>query len=292
MINHNQKNQPATIAKASQTIIVADSLDIIWRELNHIDPATTLVVFDVDYTLIKPSSLMFASWEEGGQKIKALAPSNNKDKQNFLISKFMAHDPYIPVEEKTLSLIRSLQAKNIRTIALTGATAGPYGCIESMMQWRLAQFNRLGISFTYAFPQIKEILQFHCHNHGPLTIVLDAPPYPAVFYNGVIFSGYYDKGESLEQFLALAQWTPQRIIFADDLDIFVHSVEAMCRRKNIDFLGIHYHGAEQGHAQTDPLLSAFQLQHLAEHEEWLNDTAALALMHKQQTQSSSKSVQP
>jgi hypothetical protein len=293
LLYESQKIQSAVIAKASQTIISADSFDILWQEIDCIDPFNTLVVFDIDHTLVRPSSLIFADhWKECVQKIKALDKSGNKDKQNLFISKILAKDPYVLVEEKISSLINKLQEKNIKTIALTGASSGAYGCIESMVQWRLTQLSKFGISFKFAFPQIKEILKLQVQNHSVLDIVAETPQDPAVFCEGIIFCGYYDKGESLEQFLATLQWIPKRIIFADDLDAFVKSVEAMCQRKNIDYLGIHYHGAEKGHPAADPILSEFQLKYLAEHEEWLNDNEAQAIMLAQKTLVDNKSTQP
>lgn len=277
----NQKIKPAVTATASQNIVVADTFDILWKELDFVDLTNTLIVFDVDHTLIRPSSLFVAAadqWRDGLQRISNLIKPENHAKQKFLISKILFKDPTVLVEEKTPSLIRKLQEKNIKVIAITGAGSDTWGCIKNVVQWRLTQLKNFGIDFKYAFPHIETTLKLQCKKLGPILMTSEIPQDPAIFREGVIFSGYYDKGDALEQFLTAVAWTPKRIIFADDFNEYLEGVMTMCKKKNIDFLGIHYYGSQKGLPSVDETVSQFQLQYLIEREEWLSDNEAKALM--------------
>ena len=289
MISENQKIKPVVTATTSQNIVVADTFDILWKELDFVDPTNTLIAFDVDHTLIRPSSLFVAAadqWRDGLQRIISLIKPEDYDKQEFLISKILFKDPTVLVEEKTLFLIRKLQEKNIKVIALTGAGSGAWGCIKDVVQWRLTQLKNFGIDFKCAFPHIETTLRLRCKKLGPVSIASEIPQDPAIFREGVIFSGYYDKGDSLEQFLAAVALTPKRIIFADDFKEYLEGVMTMCKQKDIDFLGIHYCGSKKGLPVVDEAISQFQLQYLIEHKEWLSDNEAKALMLTQKTYTS------
>lgn len=174
----------------------AEDLQIIRDIIDNLDKKT-LVVFDVDDTLIRKKK------EQGYPSI-----SNGAD---------LIHDT-------TPQLIRDLQEKEVKVIALTHNLSeketmnwldSTQGEIMPFYQFRFRQLaqEKIGIDFSGAFPNIEHTYLsistafstcFHISRHP-------------CFYKGIIFTNTIsDKGIVLSAFLDQFELSPNFIIFIDD----------------------------------------------------------------------------
>ena len=95
---------------------------------------------------------------------------------------------------------------------------------------------------------------------------------------GILFSTHYTKGGALECFLETIQWKPRRIIFVDDSKKRVENVADTCKKLGINFMGLHYTRAKKISQPIDRALARFQVDYLMDHERWMSDEEAGALM--------------
>ena len=181
-----------SIAAPRPNIGKAENLQIIREIMPNFDK-NTLVVFDVDLTLIK-----------GKQGFPSI--SNGADL----------------IDKATPKLIRDLQKKGIKVIALTHSSSeketmkwldSTQGELMPFSNIRFQQLQHFGINFSSAFPKI---------DHTYLSISTNSPPYflesgHPCFYKGIIFTNTIsDKGIVLSAFLDQFELSPNFIIFIDD----------------------------------------------------------------------------
>lgn len=182
------------------------------QEFAHLDN-NSLVLFDVDYTLLIPNDAILRPC---GQKLvkklikeilenPSMVPSG-KYPDGFLFSQTLLQAESSLVDEQFLPLIKCLQDKKIRTIALTAAPAGKLGAIESMADWRIDELKKMGFNFFSAFPEI-QFLEF------PKKADKEFHP---MFKSGILFSSKHPKGDVLKQFLTTICWIPSKIVLIDD----------------------------------------------------------------------------
>lgn len=268
------------ISYASSTfglIINAPDLVLIENELNKSDNKS-LVLFDVDYTLLLPKDAILRPCGRGlkTRLVKeildnpAIVPIG-KYTDGFLRSKAILQAKSELVDPKVLPLLAKLRQRGVPTIALTLVEAGRLGVIPNMAEWRLNEMQELGLAFNWSFCEVG-YLEF-AKDPGRSTV-------PA-YKGGVLFSARHAKGPVLQAFLDKIRWRPDKIIFIDDNKGFLQSVEAVVAELGIPFVGIHYTGAELAPCKLDEKLAEFQFWYLATYGDWLSDEDALQRMSLQ-----------
>jgi hypothetical protein len=96
-----------------------------------------------------------------------------------------------------------------------------------------------------------------------------------VFFQGVIFTNYTDKGTSLQAFLQYTHIKPKKIISIDDHKENIESVEATAKQNGIDFVGIEYTAAKDKKiTPLDQDRARLQLSILDKEQQWLSDEEA------------------
>lgn len=246
----------------SADIIHIDDLKDAEQELLQLDQ-DALVLFDVDYTLLIPNDTILRPC--GQELVKRLKSEIvEKDLDEYLHSQVLLQAKSSLVDEASPLLIRHLQERGIRTIALTAAPAGKWGVIESMADWRINELKEFHFDFSSAFPSV-HFLEFPKKS--------DKEFHP-VFKSGVLFSSKHPKGDVLKQFLDAMEWYPTKVLFIDDRIAYLLSVEKVVNEMGIDFTGFHYTAAEILPDKVDEKLAEFQFRYLAEHGEWLSDEEA------------------
>ena len=194
-----------------------------------------MVIFDIDNTLAEPDNLdQYGSdqWlqthverivEKGIPTVKAwdiMLPLW------FEIQK----DPKFslrPVEKNTVEIFKDIQKLSDKTIGLT-ARSFP------ILSDTLRLLKHVGINFL--------------DNGFTEDFMFDGVP--GEYTHGIFFCGTGDKGESLLELFARLNYYPDIIIFVDDKEKNVQSVEKAALLKNIEFLGIHYTHLEIGRAHV------------------------------------------
>lgn len=255
-----------------QVALLADIIEITnlneaGQEFLQLDD-NSLVLFDVDYTLLIPNDAILRPC--GQLLVKKLIKeilenpsivSPGKYPDGYLLSQTLIQAKSSLVDEKSLQLIKCLQEKKIRTIALTAAPAGKLGVIDSMADWRIDELKNFGFDFTAAFPKI-QFLEF------PKRV--DKKFHP-IFKSGILFSSKHPKGDILKQFLKVVHWMPSKVVFIDDRLEYLQSVANVMKEMGINFTGFHYVAAEKLPCELDEGLAEYQFKYLADHAKWLSD---------------------
>lgn len=237
-----------------------------FKEINwEILPPKTLVIFDVDETLITPADILLkpigGSFKEWGK----LKPDEPDQFQNYL-SIMLASTNYVLVDNEAPNVIQSLSQKGMFAMGLTACSTGAVGVIESMEQWRIDQLNALGIDFSLFFDE--EFI------FSELVAKTSRSP---IFKNGILFTGDFQaahqstKGQLFNVFLDLINWKPEQIVFIDDDK---KHLEAMNPRG----IPLQRYLIAKPSPRLDEKIAQFQLQTLIESDKWISDKEAKKLL--------------
>lgn len=260
----------------TQSIKAIDSYAQIADVLNNADK-NTLVVFDVDDTLIVSPTTQFrttnieknSDWLR--QVLKPAMKKTDKSK-GYLMSIRKAQETPVLIEPNIPQMISSLQARGVKVLALTAIKSGSEWTIPFLPEWRYNKLKEIGIDFSSAdFPDM--VFAGLPDEKDPSKMIEGA-----VLFHGILCTNRVSKGALLAAFLEQIEWKPSLVIFFDDALKRVESVvDAMCKR-SIPCEGFHYLGA---HYMPDDLpkdVVALQLNYLAEHETWISEDEARALL--------------
>jgi FMN phosphatase YigB (HAD superfamily) len=246
----------------------------------------TLVVFDIDQTLIDP----------------AMKCGQPRYQQNKIFQKYRAEleqylaerrkiDPFYGeifeskiwqssfelVEPKTLDIIKSLQARGIKIVALTSTQPGRFGIVDRMDIERSRNLKSVGIDFSTSFKDQGVELK------GLKPYIGNYPTY----YKGIIcpaLNAGNTKGTALIAFFDAIKWTPKKVIFFDDSKNNVISVADEMRAHAIPCVAFLYRAAFiPAKDSLDESLVRFQMDYLRKHDTVLTDEEAAAMMHKDDT---------
>ncbi len=226
----------------------------------------SLVIFDVDETLIQPTDTYLinehSSKAEHFRKLLIQRHSEVKDWDT--IASFMLEQAHRPLLEPAIvQKIQGLQKRNILVIACTAMNVGAYGRIRNLETWRYEQLKSLGFEGDYVDTELR--LNGFKRNPG--------------FYKGVLSTDLEPKGPVIGAFLDQNEMRPAKIVlFDDDLD-FLKSVQTECRKRGIAFQGYQYKGAKTK-SWNEPLID-FQIEFLIKNKRWLSDEQADAILRSE-----------
>lgn len=259
-------------------IVSIESLSEVKHDFQDADKQT-LVVFDVDETLLMPVD---ALWQQGriweadickqlpvNDSVKNILKDVRQDDLT-VFSNRMLHTQFKRVESNVDVLIKSLQARHIKVIALTNFGPGAFGTIPSLKEWRWAQLSEHKINFEMSFPGL----------------TLTFPDFQPIqsghpeFYKGILFAANNPKGKVLSAFLDQIAYKPTKIIFIDDKEKYLVSAQEEIAKKGVDFKGFLYSGAHKMASLIDPAIVEFQLKQWKECNEYVCDAQALARQKK------------
>lgn len=240
----------------------------------------TLVVWDVDYTLLVPETMI--CWGNSGcvhrnnhrghewlpELIEEIFSKSSKSLLHYQ-SIWYAQEKPVLVEPDMARLIASLQEKKVKTIALTAITSGKHETIPSLPFWRYNKLMECGIDFSKANFADAYLLQLS-----------DAEDNTPLFYKGVLCSGKCSKGKVLSAWLNYCKWRPTRIIAFEDTVAQSRVIVQEMNKEMIHCLGYDYQGAYQLPATLEKDVVRLQLEHLVEYEEWVSRDNARAILGK------------
>lgn len=265
-----------------------DSLSQANSELASADQGT-LVVFDMDDTLIEPEEKIFHLIY---RNINDFAPSdtdfikqlrhkfekiatekNDSEYLNKLTCAVFAKTKFIPVEQQATTIVKDLQTRGIKVVALTASNAGRFIGIERMEKWRQSNLNQVGLDFSASF-NVKEII------FDSLKKMFGFYP---VFYNGILCAAGNPKGKVLAAFFEKIGWKPKKVIFFDDGYHHCKSVSAEMMALSLPVQCFWYRAAYKRKIKLDHDVVKAQLDHWIEHEEFLNENEVREKMYLTQT---------
>lgn len=228
-----------------------------------------LVIFDVDDVLIRKKDLILNSVHKEYNHSLANEIPNRHSKQDseqyWSIVLLSAKNELI--DPKIVNIIKNIQKKGVKTLALTSIMTGKLGKIPSLEDWDIERLSQNNINFHNSW---ENVLPYQFTNLVPK----EPNRYPT-FKNGIIFTAGLAKGEILKQFLHHANFKPKKIIFIDDKLKNLESVEAFCAQENIGFTGFEYVASKnKSQAKLDIERAKFQYQYLEKEHKWLSDREA------------------
>ncbi len=251
--------------KKNQYVVPIASFSEI--DFNAIDK-DTLVIFDVDETLIQPVDMYFIN--EGRPEAKAikkkLIENHPEIKDWRLYEDILIKQVQRPLLEiSIIEKINALQKIGVIVIAVTAMNTGKHGSYDRLEHWRYEHLGSFG--FEGAFNDL--IIDFESNGKKP------------VFYKGILATDLSPKGPALFSFLDLIKDMPKKIIMFDDNKDFLESVAAESKKHGVQFQGYWYKGAHE--KAWDQALIDFQIEHLLKHKKWLSDEQVQELKHKELT---------
>lgn len=254
-------------------IIEAPNLNQFEETLKTIDQQS-LVLFDVDETLLFPKDLILNHYAKEIWNRYAKETIDNpeivlpgKCDDQYFLGQVFSKIEYEVVDPKIVEIVRSLQSRNIKTIAFTKMFVGSFGIISSMEDWRIEHLKKHQFDFSGAFPQFQE-----------MKINVLSTGISSLFKKGVLCANKQAKGPVLIAFLEAIQWRPSQVIFIDNRLDYLKSVEIALEKTGIEFIGFHYRDVENRPCVVNEHLAKFQLMHLAKTGEWLSDQEASAIL--------------
>ena len=218
-----------------------DSMDEIFHYFEEGD-SKTLAIFDVDMVLIQPQEPAFqmANMKRFSAISKRIMREIPPDKLMLFLSLMSISSDPILIDSCTPQLLQQLTLKGISSMAMTANLTGEFSIIKNMVQWRINSLHRLGIDFSRTAPyQTNLIFDDLASYRGNYSTYMNG----VLFVNGTVVS----KGAALLSFLEKTNLCPDRIIFIDDREENLKSVEDALKKfpKMIDYKGLHFVGAQK-----------------------------------------------
>lgn len=213
----------------------------VFEQFTQVD-AKTWAIFDIDMVLIQPSDPAFQmpNVKRFGPVCKRIVQNLSPEKKRIFLDLMTVSSDPILVDASTPSLLQELRDKGAAVMALTASFTGSFGSIDKMETWRTQHLRRLGIDFSRSAPYAKSLSFNHLASfRGNFPSYIDG----VLFVNGKAVS----KGEAFLAFIEQTQLLPERVIFVDDLEENLKSVEEAIQTlgKPIEYHGLHYHGAKE-----------------------------------------------
>lgn len=214
-------------------------MDDVFKIFSDAD-SKTLAIFDIDMVLVQPDNPAFqmANIKRYGTLSKAILKEIPTEKQMIFLSLMTIGSKSILIDPQTPEILRKITQKGIPLMALTANLTGELSHIKNMEQWRIASLCNLGIDFSKAAPYAHSL------------VFNDLPSYRdnySTYLDGVLFVNgtVVPKGDALISFLKKTGQYPDKIIFVDDREENLKSVEASLQnlKRPIEFIGVHYLGA-------------------------------------------------
>lgn len=242
-------------------IITTNDWCLIEKEISKLD-GDSLVLFDVDATLIVPSdALLKPKWKDFFEQL--IASYTSRD----LFREIRMKALHTLVDDRSIRLVQNLQRNKIPVIAFTAAPSTVRGVDEPGV-WRVDELKRYGFDFSPAFPNSNflELPKKANQQHFPL------------FKSGVLYSSFHNKGDILIVFLQQIGLKPNKVIFVDDELKHVQSVVTSLDEQSIPCMGIHYTAANDISCDLNEEQARFQINYFIQHDVWLGDKESRLLL--------------
>lgn len=194
----------------------------------------TLLVFDVDNTLITPTTAIgsdqwfYCLYDVYGKK--PLADRSLDQKLMSFWNQVQSKIEVRPVEKRTPDFVREQQARGIRTMGLTARTS-------DILRVTLRQLSSIGVH-----------LENNTVYKGMMTLSakLLGTADTAYFKNGVLSVGESNsKGAVFTQFLKKLKLAPKKVVYIDDREKHVKTMEAELAKMKIPYFGFRYGALDQ-----------------------------------------------
>jgi hypothetical protein len=232
--------------------------------------ANTLVLFDVDDTLISAYDVMARDFDWPlSFWVRALFwhPSliTTPGWEHFCGIMFQQSKRFI-IEPELPQIINDLKDRGCMVIGLTSMESGVLGVIPNMPEWRFEMLKDFGIQMSRSFPDASFRTLPQYRNNYPM------------LYKGILCCNQQNKGDVLGAFLDYFKLSPQNIVFFDDYPRYVRSVAEQCAKRKITLYGFEYTRKKKLSGVWGTGRALLQLDYVMDHARWLSDEEADGLL--------------
>lgn len=229
-----------TTPSAQAKILEISKMSKVVQNVNN----ETLFVLDLDSVVMDVTQMLGSDawcYTSIDKYIKAGMDKNEAKKKVYTLWEEVQKVSHVePVEKDTPKLIRSLQDKGIKIIALTSR---PPGVIDTTIR----QLESIGVDFTRQ-PIYKK----------DLNLVHNAIKY----YKGIIFKGEFlgSKGDALNLFLDKIKYHPKKVVFVDDRKDNVESVDKALDLRGIDCSCVRFGANDDSYKRYNPAIADIEAE--------------------------------
>jgi len=213
-------------------------------ELKKYAKEDTLVIFDLDNTLIRPKQMLGSDeWFRYYLEKKTSEYNDRKRALNDAINTWQAIQTISPMcclESCTNDLVKDLQKIGTPLMVLTTRD-------HAFFRGTVNQLRSLDFDFTKTAP-VKGFYR------------IDEMP-DVAYEDGILYSDGYHKGRSLLHFFKQSSFWPKKVIFIDDKLSWVTQLDVL-ESEGIEYLGLRYAGADKYVSNFDPGVAEHQFQRL------------------------------
>ena len=221
----------------------------------------TLVMFDLDDVLVYPQDALMQNWRSSWKPEGIRVWTAEEDTIAWMNAKFQLMDQAGP------KLIDTLNEKGIPTIGFSSFAMDQSGIVESIPEWRDQHLRELGINF-----KIEKEIVFP----GQIGFI------PPSLERGVLYCGNFykkdkdNKGRTLSIFLEWLDWMPELIVYIDDDQKHLDSVQKELDKRGILFIGILY--IPKNLDPIDVKVAELQYETIISAKTWLSDQEAKEIL--------------
>ncbi len=233
---------------------------------SHLTP-NTIVLLDVDNTIIYPSDSFFAFNSEHNQFIDELKAFHNIPTHDIVSSWRLQRQVSLMNVEWPVFL-HNIHATNARVYGLTRMDTGTYGKMASVERWRASELRSMGLTFS-AQPKTEKPENLSSTLNGPS------------FYDGIIFTGDFSKANSFQAFTTKYNINIENIIFVDDREEHAIDLDNYGTEHGIPTLSIHWQYNKTIVATTCEKRARIQKDYLLNKQIWLSDAQAEQIVQAQ-----------
>lgn len=195
---------------------IVSSVSEISKVMSDFNENTTLMLFDIDDTVITTASHFVNNIDTLKDKKDSLSDSD-KELCNELISSWRLERPVFLTDLDWSNFLRN----SIHCYGLTKMDVGRFGCIPSIEQWRYDELRSNGITFNVQYPITER------EYDQPHSVGLN----DATFFKGIFFTGNAKKGDIVKELLKTNKYTS--VLFVDDKVEQLQNVQSACDEMNI-----------------------------------------------------------
>lgn len=222
------------------TLAQVNSMQEVYEYFKDAD-GKTLAIFDVDMVLVQPSDPAFqmANMKKYSAICKRVLKTVPIEKQMLFLSLMSVSSTPVLIDKSTPEILKLIMQKS-PTMALTANLTGAFAAIPSMEQWRINNLRAQKIDFALSAPyQLPFVFDELASYRGEYSHYVEG----ILFVNGSLVS----KGEAFLAFLKRTSLSFEKIIFIDDREDNLKSLEAAIQKldKPIEYRALHYIGAQK-----------------------------------------------
>ncbi len=228
-------------AFACQAVITeVQDMQEVFDQFRNADE-NTLALFDVDMVLVQPGEPAFqmANIKRFGAAAKRIMKEVPVEKQMIFLSLMTVTSDPVLIDERIPQFLQQLAQNKIPAMAITANLTGQLGEVPNMEKWRIEGLQKLGIDFTKTQPSLASLVFDDLAAYrGNYSTYLKG----FLFVNGTVLS----KGDALLSFFEKTGSVPDKIVFIDDREENLKSVEHAVQTlaHPVEFVGLHFLGAQ------------------------------------------------